>query len=154
MKRKRVAFWLIGALLTVWLVITSALGILVAEWALHPGRRRLGPAFESSARTIAAANHALLASVSIPARDGVSLRAWSFRPILSSAGNSDAVILLHGHTDNRSGMLAVADLLLRNGYAVLLPDARAYGESGGDLETYGVMEANDISRWFNWVRQT
>jgi uncharacterized protein len=63
------------------------------------------------------------------------------------------VILLHGHTDNRAGMLGNADLLLRHGYAVLLPDARAHGTSGGDLATYGVREADDIRRWFDWIEQ-
>jgi pimeloyl-ACP methyl ester carboxylesterase len=44
-------------------------------------------------------------------------------------------------------------LLLEHGYAVLLPDARRHGESGGELATYGVKEADDIHRWVSWVYQ-
>jgi len=50
-------------------------------------------------------------------------------------------------------MLGNADLLLRHGYAVLLPDARAHGESGGEMATYGVKEASDVRRWFDWIEQ-
>jgi fermentation-respiration switch protein FrsA (DUF1100 family) len=51
-------------------------------------------------------------------------------------------------------MLGNAELLLHHGYAVLLPDARAHGTSGGELATYGVKEADDIRRWFDWLQRT
>ena len=41
--------------------------------------------------------------------------------------------------------------MLRHGYTVLLPDARAHGESGGALATYGLLERDDIRRWFEWL---
>jgi hypothetical protein len=94
--------------------------------------------------------HAELADVAVTAEEGVTLRAWSLRP---ANGNGDVVILLHGVADNRMGMLGYADLLLRRGFAVLLPDARAHGESGGDAVTYGAKEAGDVRRWFDWVEQ-
>jgi dipeptidyl aminopeptidase/acylaminoacyl peptidase len=139
------------AFLAVWIVVCSAVGIVATEWALHPGRRSLGPNSEAQAQAIAERNHAKLAEVSVVAGDGVTLRAWSIRP---SLGNGDAVILLHGHTDNRTGMLGNAELLLGHGYSVLLPDARAHGTSGGDLATYGVKEAGDLRRWFDWLQQS
>jgi dipeptidyl aminopeptidase/acylaminoacyl peptidase len=139
------------ALVAVWLVLSVVVGILATEMALHPGRRLLGPRSEAEAQAVAACNHAELTEASIVAGDGVTLRAWSIRPL---RGNGDAVILLHGHTDNRAGMLGNADLLLRHGYAVLLPDARAHGTSGGDLATYGVKEADDIRRWYDWIKHS
>jgi hypothetical protein len=63
------------------------------------------------------------------------------------------VILLHGLGDNRTGMLGPAEMLLRHGYSVLLPDARGHGESGGAIGTYGVLEADDVRRWFDWMRK-
>jgi hypothetical protein len=51
-------------------------------------------------------------------------------------------------------MLGPADLLLRHGYSVLMPDARAQGMSGGAIATYGIEEARDIRRWFDWLVQT
>jgi uncharacterized protein len=50
--------------------------------------------------------------------------------------------------------LGYADLLLRHGYLVLLPDARAHGESGGTLATFGVMESGDMRRWYDWLERT
>lgn len=111
---------------------------MAAEMTLHPGRRPLGTHAKENASDVAARNGAELTEVAVTAVDGVTLHAWSIRPF---HGNGDAVILLHGHTDNRAGMLGNADLLLRHGFAVLLPDARPHGISGGDIATYGVMES-------------
>ena len=58
---------------------------------------------------------------------------------------------LHGVGDNRQGMLSYAELFLSNGYGVLLPDSRAQGESGGAFATYGIKEADDVHRWFDWL---
>jgi fermentation-respiration switch protein FrsA (DUF1100 family) len=142
--------WLL-ALVAVWLVFCGAIGILATEMALHPGRRLLETNAEAQASAVAMRNHAVLTDVAIPTDDGITLRAWNIRPL---NGNGDAVILLHGHTDNRAGMLGNADLLLRYGYSVLLPDARAHGTSGGELATYGVKESWDVRRWFDWVQQS
>lgn len=139
------------AFIGIWLVLCIAVGILATEIALHPGRRGLTPKMYADAQTIADRNHAELAEVSVTAADGATLRGWSIRPL---HGNGDAVILLHGQADNRAGMLGNAELLLRHGYAVLLPDARAHGASGGELATYGVKEADDIRRWFDWLQRT
>jgi len=136
------------ALVAIWLVICSAIGIVSVEMALHSGRRPLEPQAEALAQVIAARNDAELAQVSVTAKDGATLRAWSIRP---SPSNGDAVILLHGQSDNRAGMLGNADMLLQHGYAVLLPDARAHGMSDGALATYGVREADDVRRWFDWL---
>ena len=43
-------------------------------------------------------------------------------------------------------------MLLRHGYATLIPDARAHGRSGGNIPTYGVLEADDIRRWFDLIQ--
>jgi hypothetical protein len=118
--------------------------------AMHPGRRGLTPQAIEVAGTIAGRNRATVAEASVIAADGVTLQAWSIVP---SHGNGNVVILLHGQSDNREGMLGYADLLLRHGYGVLLPDARAHGQSGGKLATYGVKEADDLRRWFDWVKR-
>lgn len=149
--RLRVFFRWSAVIVGVWLALCAAIGIVAGEWALHPWRQALDPEAEARAQAIAERNHAVLSEVSITAADGVTLRGWSIRPV---AGNGDAVILLHGHADNRKGVLTYADLLLRHGFAVLLPDARAHGKSGGNLATYGLQEAGDVRRWFDWVEQT
>src|SRR5262249_23027117 len=86
--------------------------------------------------------------VEMSTSDGAVLRAWFMRP---SDANGKAVILFHGVSDNRMGTYGFGKWLVENHYAVLLPDARAQGSSGGALATYGVMEADDIHRWVDWL---
>jgi len=67
------------------------------------------------------------------------LAAWLFVPPSPRA----AVLVVHGIHADRSKMLGRAELLWRDGYAVLLPDLRAHGESSGSAITYGYLEARD-----------
>src|SRR5207249_4052386 len=85
-----------------------------------------------------------LENVQITAADGATLNGWYLRPHHS---NGRDVLLLHGVQDNREGVAGFAPMLLDRGYGVLLPDSRAHGESGGELATYGLLEADDIRRW-------
>ena len=43
-------------------------------------------------------------------------------------------------------------MFLAKGYAVLLPDSRDHGASGGRIATYGVLERHDVYRWTQWLR--
>jgi dipeptidyl aminopeptidase/acylaminoacyl peptidase len=127
-------------------VVSAMIGVFVAEGALHPARRALTSQEESRLRSMAN-NNVAFEAVSIKANDGIQLRAWSLHP----KNQADAVILLHGMGDNRSGMTGYAELLLKYGYSVLMPDARAHGASEGELATYGLLERDDIRRWFEWL---
>lgn len=135
-------------LLSLYLVFCAIAGVVVANGALHPTRRLLTSEEEASMRQVARQLDSNLTDVSITTPDAVALHAWIIRP---NRTNSDAVILLHGLSDNRVGTTGYAQLLLANGFAVLLPDARAHGASGGQLATYGLLERNDIHQWFDFV---
>src|SRR5258708_19985535 len=80
--------------------------------------------------------------VSIRAADGVVLKGWYIRP---HEYNGNVVLLSHGITDNREGVLGYARIFMDHGYAVLLPDTRDHGESGGGVALYGVKRAHHIS---------
>jgi uncharacterized protein len=125
--------------------LSVSTGIFVAESALHSKRRMLPLEAESFGQAIAKGSKSDLEEVTVSMPDGVVLRGWSIRPRQS---NGDAVILLHGMSDNRLGMTGYAQLLLGHGFTVLLPDARAHGASGGTLATYGLLERFDIHAWF------
>jgi fermentation-respiration switch protein FrsA (DUF1100 family) len=43
-------------------------------------------------------------------------------------------------------------MFLARDYAVLVPDSRAHGESGGGLVTYGLLEKYDAIDWVRWMR--
>jgi uncharacterized protein len=122
--------------------------VFLAEITLHPGRHTLASADEAQAREMSNRHDAQIENASILANDGASLRAWLIRP---HSGNGDAVILLHGLGDNRIGMIGYAELLVNHGFTVLLPDARAHGASGGPTATYGLLESEDIRRWYEWL---
>jgi dipeptidyl aminopeptidase/acylaminoacyl peptidase len=137
--------------LAVWLISSALIGVVAVEGALHIPRKPLQHADEEFAHAISSRNLATMNDVAIRADDGATLRAWTLIP---QGGNGNAVILLHGQGDNRAGMLGNADLLLQHGYSVLLPDARAHGDSGGSITTYGVEERDDLARWYNWLEQS
>jgi uncharacterized protein len=140
---KRIAYALVGCL-----VLALAAGVFVAEGTLHPGRRPLPKSSQSLGFKIAELNDSDLAEVSISAADGAALQAWNLHPRKNAV---NAVILFHGLSDNRLGMLAYTQIFLKHGYDVLMPDARAHGTSGGDLATYGLLEATDSRLWIDWL---
>src|SRR5208337_1294644 len=74
------------------------------------------------------------------AKDGIVLKGWKVRP---DSANGDWVLLYHGVSDNRTGVLGHAELLLRHGYNVVMMDSRAHGETGGSMATYGWKERYD-----------
>jgi uncharacterized protein len=127
-------------------LLCAVLAVCLGELAFRPQRIPLrGP---QSAKAIAVRFGADLQDISISARDEVQLRGWFASP---TNANGDAVILLHGVGDNREGMGGFAELFLSKGYAVLLPDSRGEGESGGRFPTYGIKETDDVHRWFDWL---
>jgi uncharacterized protein len=123
-------------------------GIFVADGSLHPSRRLLDAEEQAYADKVARQAGSELQEVSVSTPDGADLKGWLIRPVRD---NGSAVILLHGMSDNRGGMIGYAQLLLLAGYSVLLPDARAHGESGGALATYGLLERQDIHQWISWL---
>ena len=116
--------------------------------ALHPPQHPITPDEDRNARAAAQVDNVIFRAVELAMPDGAVLRAWFMR---SPDTNGDAVILLHGVSDNRMGMYGYGKWLLQNRYMVLLPDARAHGDSGGELATYGLKEADDIHEWVDWI---
>ncbi len=88
-------------------------------------------------------------TVSIIAQDKVSLSAWWLRP---SSANGNCVIVLHGIADSRVSSVGLAPMFLNEGYAVLTPDSRAHGASGGQFVTYGLLEEYDVITWAAWMK--
>jgi hypothetical protein len=84
----------------------------------------------------------------IRAQDQSVLRAWLFEPAVANGG---VVIILHGVGDSRRGSAPMADIFLRHGYRVLVPDSRGHGTSEGELVTYGLREKDDMRGWVDWL---
>lgn len=131
-----------------FVVFSCLAGLFLAEVVVHPGRRELQPGDMEDAKKLLLPVSATLTEVSVTAVDGSQLAAWNLLP---KASNGMAVLLLHGVSDSRMGMMRYAEMFLRHGYEVLMPDARAHGASGGAIATYGLKEAEDIHRWVDWL---
>jgi len=122
------------------LVAGAAAGPAIATGILHPQRRSLTGAQKQAANATFRTVNSHAEDFNVTASDGTPLRGWKVHPATS---NGDWVALYHGVADNRYGVLSYAEMLLRNGYSVVMMDARAHGESGGPTATYGWKERDD-----------
>jgi fermentation-respiration switch protein FrsA (DUF1100 family) len=109
----------------------------IAYLATHPPRRRV--------RRTPAEFGAPFEEVVFPSRDEVMLSGW-FVPANEDAEDAPrgAVILCHGMLANRAEVLPWARPLWEDGFALLMFDFRALGESGGELCTAGYFETQDL----------
>ncbi len=137
----------ISLLIFLYLLLSAAAGIAIVEGSLKLYRRPIQHRAEA-AQYVVDHYSTQLQEIAVTASDGAVLRGWYVHP---RDFNGDTVVLLHGITDNREGMAGFGRLFLNHGYAVLLPDARRHGESGGELATYGIKEAGDLHEWVSWL---
>jgi len=79
--------------------------------------------------------------VAFTSSDGTPLKGW-FVPATGKA--KGVVVCCHGVDSTRMAMLEPGHILHDAGYAVLLFDFRARGESGGDRCTLGYRETDDL----------
>lgn len=86
--------------------------------------------------------------VRIPGNEGRGLRGWFGR----GAPGGGAVLLLHGVGADRTVMRERIRFLHARGFAVLAPDFRAHGASGGGPVTYGRRESDDARAALAWLR--
>jgi hypothetical protein len=119
-------------------LLAAFVGSSIGSGILHPMRlnaMRLEDTQKMLARTSAAKE-----DFTVSAQDGITLKGWKVRPV---SANGDWVLLYHGVSDNRTGVLGHAEFLLRNGYSIVMMDSREHGESGGSICTYGWKERYD-----------
>jgi uncharacterized protein len=81
--------------------------------------------------------------ISIETRDSVVLQAWLCRPT-SDDSLRGTVIVLHGIGSCKETQFGRAQQLAAHGYAALLLDLRAQGESSGEYNTFGFREKYDL----------
>lgn len=82
----------------------------------------------------------------ITSQDGLQLRA-SF--IANDQPGNRVVILAHGLGHSREQMIPWARVFQDWGYSVLMPDARAHGESAGTTIGYGWLDRHDYQQWID-----
>ncbi|NIP69120.1 MAG: alpha/beta hydrolase [Planctomycetales bacterium] len=129
-----------------WTAVTCTLALLafvgvawfVAGALVAPANRQVGPAPGGYG----------IESVTIRSDSGSGLAAW----YIPRHGATATVVLFHPIRSDRRAMLGRAKLFHHAGYATLLVDLQAHGESPGENITAGYRERLDVSAAVNFVR--
>ena len=103
-----------------------------------PARARIGPAPPDLG----------CVPVRIPSDSGSRLSGW----LVPGAPGGGAVLLLHSVRSNRREMIERARFLRDAGYASLLFDFQAHGESPGERITFGFLESRDARAALEYLR--
>jgi uncharacterized protein len=134
---KRLAYTAI-VILALLPIAAGIIGHDIGPGILHPAN--LNPQRLIETNQMLARTGARKTDFTVRANDGIELRGWKITP---PSPNQDWVLLFHGVSDNRTGVLGHAEFLLRHNYGVVMMDSRAHGESGGAMATYGWKERYD-----------
>ena len=127
--------WLLVA--TAELVAVAGVSWAAGSWIAQPQRHSVGP--------VPGGWNAQ--SVEIGSQEGL-VRGW----YADGKPGRGAVLLLHGVRADRRAMVPRARALHERGYAVLLIDLYAHGESDGDMIGFGPKEAAGIRSALDWMR--
>jgi pimeloyl-ACP methyl ester carboxylesterase len=142
---RRTLLFLSIALVVAYAGLSVAGGAILAEHILRRPLIPLDPSARPRAAALAHALGAQLDDVAVSAADATRLHGWMLTP---ARANGHTVVLLHSIFGTRAATLGPAERSLELGYRVLTVDARAHGDSGGGVPTFGALEAEDMRRWF------
>ena len=128
----------------------SAAALLAAAIGLGPAWLIGGEAAAPAPSHIGAPPSDLpIEAITIASASGSRLSAW----FIAGKPHMGAVLLMHGVRADRLQMLDRARLFHREGFAVLLFDFQAEGESPGQAITFGHLEAKDARAAFDELRR-
>lgn len=136
-------YWLNLAGATV-LAITLALFVAAANFSSRWTNAILHPSGRPATGELLLAEQVPFEEITLTTKDGLELAAWYTPP-----QNGVVILLAHGYNDNRPESLYV--MFVKRGYGVLAWDARAHGDSEGDLSTFGYYERMDVKSALGFV---
>jgi alpha-beta hydrolase superfamily lysophospholipase len=88
----------------------------------------------------------------VETEDGLTLRGWQLQNT-DSVPLRGAIIMFHGHANNRAAVLNEAHFFSGIGYNVYMIDFRAHGESEGEICTIGYNEVKDVKAVYDYAKQ-
>ncbi|EDM44796.1 hypothetical protein SCB49_14530 [unidentified eubacterium SCB49] len=89
--------------------------------------------------------------VSIPFNGSSVLRGYLFKP--KEELPKATLILVHGIGGSKAHFFSLAANLTKDGYATIVMDNRAHGDSDGEFVTYGYKEKDDISLIVQFLKE-
>lgn len=119
---------LLGGLLLVLLVLGLMASWQAGGYICAPWNRR-----------VKLPDNLAVEKVTFPSNSGSTIHGW----LAGSNSNRAVVILQHGIREDKSSLVERARFLVAAGYAVLLYDFQAHGESVGSKMTFGYLESRD-----------
>ncbi len=136
-KGKGLRYWL-NLLLFALAVSTAGAGITLAGLGYRAAVNYVHPVRAERAADDTPARYGIAyQDLELQTGDGIILKAW-----YTPSANGVIILSAHGYKGHR--MADVHAFFARNGYGVISWDARASGESGGDLCTLGYFEKADV----------
>lgn len=126
------------------LAITLALFVAAAYFSSRWTNAILHPSGRPATGELLIAEQVPFEEITPTTKDGLELAAWYTPP-----QNGAVILLAHGYNDNRPESLYV--MFVKRGYGVLAWDARAHGDSEGDLSTFGYYERMDVESALGFV---
>lgn len=82
--------------------------------------------------------------VYVTSADGLKLHGYE---VFNENGNGNYIIACHGYSGSADDMARYAKWYYGMGYSLILPDARAHGQSEGHVRGMGWLERKDILVW-------
>ncbi len=144
-----------GRILAILILFPAAISAIGGWFAgpmfLHPIKRPLTANLIREADESFKHTHGTREDIVVRAPDGALLRGWKVR---AEKPNGSWVLLFHGVSDNRIGVIGQSELLLQNGYSVVMMDSRSHGDSEGPIATYGWLERKDASAVIDALERT
>ncbi len=130
-------YWRNLIVFTLGIVLVGALFVLIrfsyqgARSYAHPHRYQRAIADDPSQFDVE------FQSITLTTEDDIELAAW-----YTPSQNGAVILVAHGYAGGRSALMHA--YFAWHGYGVISWDARAHGESGGDLCTWGYYEQRDV----------
>jgi uncharacterized protein len=88
--------------------------------------------------------------LNVATNEGFELKGYLIKPNIETP--KAIIIMVHGIGGCKEGFLATANQMSKQGYATVIYDQRAHGESGGNYCTYGFYEKEDVSKIINQIK--
>ncbi len=143
---------LLALLTALFLFLTSVTLILfiVGPSLLLRPRRRMAEFYRALGLPVTPTELSLpYEEINVIVAPGLKLNCWLIKAVQPAKGT---ILYLHGVADCKIDGLRLAQLLHKERYNVMLPDARNHGGSDGEFCTFGYYEKHDVIKVIDYLR--